>query len=1084
MLKRLSTFANVWNPDWDDRDSLRSLNEFGLKVPQYSNQICAISRRPNNHFGLALYEAVDREFRRGVQGPSNEFEGILGTLNKLLEDEHFAPEFWEAVRADARRLTQRRFQEGRARSVWGVTPIMGLQEMAAADRLCGIAAETVVFNTYYVTSNFDINFSVHQQAVLEEHDNWYGTFRDTCLIWALLRFDIFNLYSDRGFIEPAGGYGSDRFGIALREMDHYQNSGKRFYPYVYGADIRTRKRTLAQDKYNFCMDCPEVGRFCICDDEGAALVREQIAARATYPIAAHLSMDYVPGARNMYSLIVDAARITPRRALPQSSSTFRIGHFPNHGMFKGTEYLKSAVENLQKCGSDIELVLLSGLPNEEILEAMAGLDVLVDQLISGSFGLTAVEGMATGVPVICNVRQNVDVLESRKIPTIQADPDTIEEVLRGLIDADKPDLRRIGLAGRAYVIRNYSIVPFAGRLASLYSETANLPQRMRERLQSRESDIAAAANALSTDLERGVATEENVYSEAGNANPIGRWEQLRRLWSARREVARVFLRQAPRATRSVGWRVRSLLARGKMFLNASAVRTLLRTNQFLVSVRSRALRVGESLSGVFQLAGADLTQTKGGVHSALTRLQLRVASTLSAVNERAKAVPINARSQAIKARSAARKHADSVRTHLAKYEEDTLVSLAHRGTERRLRTGRVRTLWGITPILTLPLLAQCDRLLGLQSKSVVFTTYYITNAFDVNLKRLDQLFLKATRGRWPLNIYFFRALVFRYFLLRYDVFHYFYDRGILLSNTRFGISIDELELLRRSGKRVYTYAYGADVRSREATLSLGEPNLCQECPSPGQLCICNTEELDSSMQRLEGRVTQKIAMGDMLAYVPDHRNMHYWPIDAEKFQEKPLPSLKGEPFRIAHAPNHPHFKGTRFLQAAVARLQEEGHDIELIMIQGVPNERVIELFESCHIIADQFVAGFHGYTALEAMALGRPVLCFLRGPDMAIDPETCPIINATPETLYSVLKSCVTGHVDLERVGISSRAYVERYYTLPAIAAQLGHLYCETASFPEHLRSKISDRVTELEVALERSEFLLSPSQAFKSDKV
>ena len=274
------------------------------------------------------------------------------------------------------------------------------------------------------------------------------------------------------------------------------------------------------------------------------------------------------------------------------------------------------------------------------------------------------------------------------------------------------------------------------------------------------------------------------------------------------------------------------------------------------------------------------------------------------------------------------------------------------------------------------------------------------------------------------------------------------------------------------------------MRSQEATLSLGVPNLCQECPSPGQLCICNTEELNSSMQRLEGRVTQKIAMGDMLAYVPDHRNMHYWPIDAEKFQEKPLPSLKGQPFRIAHAPNHPHFKGTRFLQAAVAKLQEEGHDVELIMIQGVPNERVIELFESCHIIADQFVAGFHGYTALEAMALGRPVLCFLRGPDMAIDPETCPIINATPDTLYSVLKSCVTSQIDLELVGISSRAYVERYYTLPAIAAQLGHLYCETASFPEHLRSKISDRVSELEISLERSEFLLSPSQAFKSDRV
>ena len=35
-------------------------------------------------------------------------------------------------------------------------------------------------------------------------------------------------------------------------------------------------------------------------------------------------------------------------------------------------------------------------------------------------------------------------------------------------------------------------------------------------------------------------------------------------------------------------------------------------------------------------------------------------------------------------------------------------------------------MWGVTPILTLPLLARCDRLLGLRSESLVFTTYYTT----------------------------------------------------------------------------------------------------------------------------------------------------------------------------------------------------------------------------------------------------------------------------------------------------------------------------------------------------------------------
>src|SRR5262249_53518113 len=47
----------------------------------------------------------------------------------------------------------------------------------------------------------------------------------------------------------------------------------------------------------------------------------------------------------------------------------------------------------------------------------------------------------------------------------------------------------------------------------------------------------------------------------------------------------------------------------------------------------------------------------------------------------------------------------------------------------RLGWSSPRTMWGVTPILTLPLLAKCDRLLGLRSESLVFTAYHTTNSF-------------------------------------------------------------------------------------------------------------------------------------------------------------------------------------------------------------------------------------------------------------------------------------------------------------------------------------------------------------------
>jgi len=424
---------------------------------------------------------------------------------------------------------------------------------------------------------------------------------------------------------------------------------------------------------------------------------------------------------------------------------------------------------------------------------------------------------------------------------------------------------------------------------------------------------------------------------------------------------------------------------------------------------------------------------------------------------------LNVQLQNKRNRSLLRKSKDILRARknaLLRFVLAIVVRQARNATERRLAKGTVRTLWASTPILTLPILAECDRLLGLRSSSLVFNTYYITRSFDINLILFEGA-IRLTRSGRALRS--FRRVVLAWALLKFDVFHYFYDRGLMLSDGRYGINPEELQLLFDSGKRLYTYAYGADVRSQEITLRLGEPNICQECPQPGRYCICKTEDLNSALERLEGRVTAQIAMGDMVAYVPGCRNMHYWPLHLKKFKAEPPVYRPGDTLRVAHAPNHGHFKGTRFLMEAIEKLRREGLPIELVSVQGVPNEKVLELFGTSHLVADQFIAGFHGYTALEAMALARPVLCFLRNDDMMIDPATCPIINVKPELVYDLLKQCLEGGVDLEGLGRRGRQYIDRYYSVEAVSARLGRLYIETAGFSQSVNSNLQSRVDELE---------------------
>jgi hypothetical protein len=372
-----------------------------------------------------------------------------------------------------------------------------------------------------------------------------------------------------------------------------------------------------------------------------------------------------------------------------------------------------------------------------------------------------------------------------------------------------------------------------------------------------------------------------------------------------------------------------------------------------------------------------------------------------------------------------------------------------------------RTLWGVSPILTLPLLARADRLLGLGSASVVYTTYVISSGFDINLKRLMGWIYEHRPALYDPA----QNLILQLSRLSFDVYHYFCDRG-LSPHKRIGLNEPELQLLQRSDRRLYAYAFGGDVRTRRRTLALGVHNLCVACPSPGTLCICDDERGQDNQAMIARYAAAVVSMGDMVAYAPHARSMPYWPLDTEKVRFKGVDWTPDRPLRVAHAPNHPYFKGTDHLVAAIDRLRGEGRAIELVRVQGVPNTEVIKLFEQSDIIADQFVAGAHGYTAFEAMLVGKPVLCYLRDPSMVLDPDHCPIINTWPESLYRTLRDCLDGRYDLADIGRRGRSYVEHYHSIPAVALRLGQMYLETAGFPERINRRIRRRMARLSASL------------------
>ena len=389
-----------------------------------------------------------------------------------------------------------------------------------------------------------------------------------------------------------------------------------------------------------------------------------------------------------------------------------------------------------------------------------------------------------------------------------------------------------------------------------------------------------------------------------------------------------------------------------------------------------------------------------------------------------------------------------------------LAPLIRRWSAWRQRHCRPASLWGTTPILTLPKLAAADRLLGFSSQSLVFTTYYITSAFDYVLKgHVDFVERKA-----PLYLRCYHLLVFLWALLRYDVFHFFYDRGILESEGRFGVNHHELFWLRCLGKRVYLYAYGGDVRTRQVTMSLGKFNVCMHCEQVNVNCLCDDEEGSRKQAVYQQYVTAVIAMGDMMAYVPNAINLNYWPFDVDSTPYVGVHWDGSRPLKIVHVPNHAWAKGTHYLQQAIEVLRQRGIPFDYVQITKKPNAEILRLIGEADIVADQFVAGWHGYTALEAMALGKIVLCFIRDKQMLLVPAECPIVSADPDSLVDVLSRLADSSPQkLQEQGAAGRAYVERYFSIPAVALRLGKLYLDTGKFFPEVSAMLHDRMRAIE---------------------
>jgi glycosyltransferase involved in cell wall biosynthesis len=239
-------------------------------------------------------------------------------------------------------------------------------------------------------------------------------------------------------------------------------------------------------------------------------------------------------------------------------------------------------------------------------------------------------------------------------------------------------------------------------------------------------------------------------------------------------------------------------------------------------------------------------------------------------------------------------------------------------------------------------------------------------------------------------------------LPRTDVFHFYFGLTLVPKSLQFPI-------LRATGKKSVYHYLGSDIRGK----------------TPAELAYGKRAD------------AQIVGSFDALRWVPE-AEMIPPGLDLSPFT--PVPPTDRERPLVVHAPSDRRKKGTEYVIAACAQLP-----VDLDIVEGLPHEEARKRYARADIVVDQLNAGWHGVFALEAMAMGKPVVVRLK-PEVVEQAERSygvkvPLVPATKDSLVDVLRPLVESPSLRREIGVASRAYVEEVHDIDRIADRLVDLY-------------------------------------------
>jgi len=308
--------------------------------------------------------------------------------------------------------------------------------------------------------------------------------------------------------------------------------------------------------------------------------------------------------------------------------------------------------------------------------------------------------------------------------------------------------------------------------------------------------------------------------------------------------------------------------------------------------------------------------------------------------------------------------------------------------------------------------------IGIHADFYSFSQHPFGYTTDKFLNFSKNLFLSRIQ-----KIYFILMMV-----IKYKYFIYIGSGTGLLSNRK------EINFFKFFKKQTMIVYVGCDARMPEMVEKY-KWNTCIYCPQEYKDFVgCDLELKRKRIREEESLFDFIVSPHECAGYIQNKYINILWPVDMARFPVRDEFKISEKIFRILHAPSNKEYKGSKYIIDVINKLKKY-YDFEFVIVQNIDINTLYQEIINSDLIIDQMLAGWYGLFAIEAMALSRPVICYIR--EKYSEGGECPIINANPDTLFDVLLSILSAPDKLKEIGHRSRKYVEKNHSDFIVAKRL-----------------------------------------------